>query len=159
VKLNIVPSHRLHPINHDKGGTLWCGPAALATVTGLPTSKVHAALQRVTGRRVIKGVTNTALNKAANLLGYKLVKIWDVWVDDPGGFKVKRSFQPTLARFSKEFRAYYQGDVPVIVNVTGHYVTIHKRTFIDNQVKVATPLWRAPHRRCRVKRAWQVVKI
>ena len=150
---------KLHPIQHDLPGTLWCGPAALSACCGVPTSQIHRAIKIVRGdsRRPVKGVNNGTLVKAAERFGYRLLPIWDQWIADPQGGMRERK-QPTLAAFTKDFSAYMK-DAPVIINVTGHYVVVHGRTFVDNQVKIPMSLKKAPGRRRRVKRAWQVVPM
>jgi len=71
----------LYPIKHDLPGKLWCGPSALSTSTGLPTSVIHQAIKQarnVTCRhRPVKGVSTRNLEAAAKLLGYELVLVFD----------------------------------------------------------------------------------
>lgn len=128
---------KLHPIKHDLKTTLWCGPAALAAITGKPTSEVMATAKRVMNRRTVKGMSNLYLSRVARALGVEL----ETKYLSPG---------LTLARWCKTHKHLF-ADKPVIVNVTGHYVTVCGRTFVDNHVERAVPLKRAPHRRCRVQ--------
>jgi len=148
----------LHPIKHDLKTTLWCGPAALSAVTGRPTSEIVRVIKDIRkSTRPVKGVRTSTLGLAAQRLGYKLESIWNLYFEGPEGGMQRRK-QPTLAAFTRDFSAYFQ-TFPVIVNLTHHYVTIHKNTFVDNHVEQPVRLKKAPHRRCRVEGAWRVIPI
>jgi hypothetical protein len=153
-------STKLHPIKHDLPGTLWCGPAALSAVTGEPTSRIHDIIKKIRGNnRPVKGVTNSELVKTAFVLGYTLEPIHDYfeeWRKAPCG-SCPIQFKPTLARFVRQRRKELHD--PVVINVTGHYVVVHGRTFVDNNVAGPVPLKKAPRRRCRVKKAFRAVRI
>lgn len=138
---------KLHPINHDLKTTLWCGPAALATVTGKPVSECVAALQKTTRKTApIKGVTNLMLTRAAAHLGIKLVEL-----PPP----VQETFlMPTLAAWTRCNRHEFAAQ-PVIVNVTGHYVVVSGRSFNDNHTRTPVNLKKAPHRRARVQHVFR----
>lgn len=147
-------SMKLHPINHDLKSTLWCGLAALSVISGQPTSICREAVRKhVRGRdgkpALIKGISWTSLIKAAATLGYRL--------DAEFVKGVKNGRQPTLAQWLRQNKSLYK-DKPVIVNVTGHYVTVCGRSLIDNQTEKAVPLGSAPHRRCRVKAVFAVTQ-
>lgn len=136
---------KLHKIKHDLKTTLWCGPAALATLTGLPTSRIMSVLRAVTGRRTVKGIYNSDLLKAGAALGLEF-------------FDLKVPFgDMTLARWTAENKNHLKG-IPHIINVTGHYVTVCGGSFVDNWTKRPVRLKKAPHRRCRVQRVWAVRK-
>jgi hypothetical protein len=140
---------KLHPIKHDLPGVLWCGPAALSACCNVPTSVIHNIIKgnRPGCRGPVKGVANSELRKAAEFLGFRLELVYDYWADKSLSPRKK----PTLAAFTRNFRPYLQ-DYPVIVNVTGHYVVVHRRTFVDNQVKTPMSLCGRPS-----QKAWQVV--
>ena len=145
---------KLHPIRHDLAHILWCGPAALSVTTGYPTSVIHRhILAHNPGARRVKGVSNATLVNVAKDLGYVLQPVFDHF-NAPAG----KSHKPTLAGFLRTHRDEVRRGV-IIVNVTRHYVVVSGRTFIDNQVRVPTPLKKAPGRRRRVFRAWRVVPV
>jgi hypothetical protein len=156
-------STKLHPIKHDLPGTLWCGPAALSAVTGEPTSRIHDIIKKIRGdNKPVKGVRNSELVKTAFVLGYALEPMFD-YLEEWGklpycGRPPLSRFKPTLARFVRLNRKEL-ARFPMIVNVTGHYVVVSGRTFLDNNVGAAVPLKKAPRRRCRVKKAFRVVRI
>ena len=143
-------STKLHPIKHDLKTVLWCGPAALATISGQPTSVVREAIRQHVRERngkpaVIKGLNWTPLIAAARTLGYELK------------FRSIPGKRPTLAQWLRQNREHYR-DTPYIVNVTGHYVTVCGRSFIDNKTGKTVPLSQAPGRRCRVVAYFRVEK-
>ena len=143
----------LHPVKHDLKSTLWCGPAALSAISGRPTSEIHGILKQVRNSdRPIKGIYNRELKAAAERLGYRLEPVFQWCAGAPASWK-----RPTLAKFVRENRQ--ELGLPVVVQVTGHYVVVHKQTFMDNFCPEGVRLKRAPHRRCRVKNAWRAVPI
>lgn len=136
---------KLHPIVHDIKTTLWCGPAALATISGQPVSACMAAIRKLRwDTKPIKGITNQTLIKAAALLGYRLTPL-----------EMSPTRQVTLAAWTR-VNAFTFADKPVIVNITGHYVVVKGRSFNDNHTKTPVSLKKAPHRRARVQRAFTV---
>lgn len=145
---------KLHAIKHDLKTTLWCGPAALAAITGKPTSEIVAHAKRISGRRHIKGMSNWLLIKTAAALG---VKLESKYFSD--AIERKYGTKPTLARWCRENKALFANQ-PVIVNITGHYVTICGRTLIDNNHGVKpVSIKRAKFRRCRVHCAFVPVPL
>ena len=139
---------KLHPIKHDLKTTLWCGPGALATITGLPTSYIMATLRHVTGRKTIKGVYPSELRKAGELLGFRFFEV------DPGYRGPRRS----LARWTDENSHLLKAGA-VVFNVSHHYVTVSGRMFNDNWTKTPVSLKKAPRRRAKVRGAWHVVPV
>lgn len=132
---------KLHKINHDLKTVLWCGPGALATLTGLPTSRIMAVLRHVTGRRTVKGVYHSEIIKAGEFLG---LRFWP-----------QMTRRQTLARWTAEQRHLLHAGA-VLLSVSHHYVTVSGRMFNDNWTKVPVPLKKAPRRRARVRAAWHV---
>lgn len=135
---------KIKAIKHDLKTTLWCGPAALAAITGEPTSRVMAALKQATGRGRVMGVYNHELRKAGAILGVRFDAIPTPCVP--------KAEQPTLARWLRENKQRY-AENPVVITVTNHFVTVQGRSFIDNHTKKPVSLKKAPHRRCRVVQA------
>lgn len=136
---------KLRPIKHDLKTVLWCGPAVLASLTGFPTSHVMSVLRHVTGRQVVQGVRRKELEAAASFLGIRLVPV-------PA---LRLNYGKTMAFWTRKNRDLLSKS-PVVLLVTGHYVAVQGRTFIDNSTKAPVRLKSAPRRRCRVKWAWTV---
>lgn len=154
---------KLHAIKHDLRTTLWCGPAALSTITGKATSHVHEAIRQSKNpayyHKPIKGVSNGILVKAAQMLGCEIFEHFNYARERCNatrfGVAAPKWQPPTLARFCREHRELLRKET-LIINVTGHYVVVSGRSFIDNHTKQVVPLSKAPHRRCRVQASFVV---
>ncbi len=142
-------------ITHDLPTALWCGLAAISAATGEPTSKALALAKHFSKRTVVKGMTNWTLVSVLNALGYRAEKIHDSIADF-----VECRRQPTLAGWTKSNAKTFSSH-PVIINVTGHYVTVQGKSFVDTFTPGFKPvrLKKAPWRRSRVCRAWKIVKV
>lgn len=138
---------KLHPIVKDIKNVVWCGPGALATISGRPVSEVMHVVRKVTGQASPKGVRYSHLERSARLLGYALEEIPIHW-----------GKLSTMARWTADNRSTLQSNA-VVLCLSNHYVTVSGRTFNDNASVVPIPLKKAPYRRSRVRRAWRVVKI
>jgi hypothetical protein len=148
---------KIVPVKHDIPTTLWCGPAVLSAVTGEPVSKITQILMELRHAKNpadIKGISNWQLEETARKLGYELKVVHNYF---PQVWTELRTV-PTLAKYARECRAYFQKNA-VIVNVTGHYIALFGRRFVDNHTKKPVFLTKSPHRRARVQRAWQVTKL
>lgn len=140
---------KLHKINHDYKTTLWCGIAALATITGRPTSECRAAIHHVRGQAygeaAVKGIYCHEITRALNAFGYTATRI-------------QLSGRPTLAGFLRTRTPEQRAGI-CLLNTTGHYVTVSGRKFIDNQQSEAVNLADAHCRRARVRNAWIIGRI
>ncbi len=143
----------LHCLENDTKAIAFCGPTAIAAITGQPFSVVRnacrmarhganwpARLQRAPN---VRGVSNKVLEEALRILGY--VGRWEN-VDG----------NPTLAAWLDNRTAELRRN-PCVVNVTGHYVTVAGYEFVDTFTKgVVVDIDEAPRRRKRVKRVFIV---
>lgn len=141
-------SKLFNPINHDLKTTLWCGPGALAIMSGQPTSVIREVLRKVSGRQTIKGVYHSEMERAAEKLGYRLERV----------SAVTSAARRTFAAWEKANRELF-ADTLHLLNVGNHYVTVAGRQFCDNWTKTPVPLKKAPKRRRRVKAVWRIVKV
>lgn len=148
---------KLHPVRHDYRAKLWCGIAALATVTGRPTSECRAAIIATRGRSYsevpqrVTGIYNGELRGAFALLGYEMAQIADYNITP----MLRR---PTLAQWLKTREHVSE---TVVINVTGHYLTVCGRRIIDNSERCKdgpVTLKAIRCRRSRVVKAWVVRK-
>ncbi len=138
----------LHSIKHNNASKMWCGPAAIAAVTGVDTKTITQIIRSVGNKSRVKGVSNDDLLRALKVLGYETTLV------DKAAFRWERE---TLCRWKKKNKAKLK--TPVIVNVTGHYVVLHGDMFVDNHTKTPVRFSKAPHRRKLVKYAWSVKKV
>ena len=113
-------SARLYQINHDAGGHLWCGPAAVATVTGHPTSRVLETAKRLTGREAIKSMHVHEVCDTVRELGF------------PGSFTVSwRGSRPTFTQFRKG-RSPRERRTPLILLISTHFVVLAGNRLVDS---------------------------
>lgn len=135
------PSNRKH----------WCGPSALAAITGLNYMAALGVFQNIRGpNRVgrtaaIMGVHNPEMMRALTRAGYRTQEI---------GF----ARGATLARFLRE-RTDEQRSSTILVNAGHHYVVVKGNKGIDNKTKTPVFISKMPGRRMRMARAWIVTKV
>src|SRR3954462_5037444 len=89
------------------GKNRYCGPGALAIVTGVATDETAKAIREVSGKRAVKGCSNSDLVWAGKRLGVELVERANV--------KGLRLNQWIADGWTKEPGSVF------VVNVTGHY--------------------------------------
>jgi hypothetical protein len=111
----VADGRGLFPVTNRGGRKLWCGPAALAAVSGWDAADTQEVCNRVS-RRATRGLKNSELEKAARLIGVQLgprsrilprptLQAWAEWAREPGSY---------------------------IVNVTDHYVVVNGARFVDS---------------------------
>lgn len=128
-------SAKLYAIQHDVDRKLWCGPAAIAAVTGLPTSEVYEACDRVLGRQT-KRMSAHQVARALRALGHEAR---GVFLDRP---------KPTFAKFRKIRSPEYRRR-PLILLLTGHFVVLAGNRFVDSNNLdpiLASDYWRQKKR-------------
>lgn len=129
----------------------FCGPTAIAALTGVPMSRIEKMLRRARGthwyrdslgrKMRVKGTYNTEVVRVLERLGCKVIP-----VKEP---------QPSLRRFvddTQNVRSAY------LVNVPRHYVVTHQGRVFDNGTIESGPTPIAEFRRAtrRVQQAWEV---
>lgn len=138
----------IHPVVHDAGGKLYCGPTALAALTGFPTSKVFKMVRRVRADRDRKHYDRVP--KGGGVLDIngrkKPIKSMQnhemLTVLHRAGLKSCAIGVPenhlTLGQFCDD-----KGHMgPFLVNVSHHYVVVYKGQIIDTMTKRAPIPWR-----------------
>jgi hypothetical protein len=148
----------LYPVKYDTDHRVYCGPAALASITGKPVSTVLAAVLTLRkGRTVtpswvrttkklpkapVVGMTNWEAVATLKKLGWRVIERQAFGRD-----------RPTLAAFAGKL-------LPGVwlVGVTDHFVAVSGRTFCDTKSRQPVPLRDAPQRRKLVNVAWRLCK-
>jgi hypothetical protein len=117
----------------------WCGPAALALITGRTLKHCHRLLAQIRGidQRYLKGVQNYEMKRALTRMGY----------------------MPTLRQWIEEDMKTRVWRGVVLVNVTNHYVVAHRGLVADNHWKEPVPPVVHHAGRKRVEQAWLITKI
>lgn len=109
----------LHPLPGD--GRFYCGPAAIASFTGLhPKEEVRAAINQVRKRKPTQGIIGMwpwEIVQALKLLGF-----------NAEAESIDSKVKPMLKTFHEE-----NPDFVGIVNVTKHYIAMARDRVQDNQ--------------------------
>lgn len=128
----------------------FCGPTAIAAVTGATFDEVYKKIRRVrsdrngrvrdtAGRKVpIKGMGNFDLLLTMKRFGFKV--------------KAKGSLGYPTLRALLEDRGHLG---PIIVNVTHHYIAVSRGMICDTFTKVPIPMMDYPKLRVRVEGWYQ----
>jgi hypothetical protein len=128
----------------------FCGPTAIAAVTGESLEDVRAAIHQVRGegflakngnRMPITGMTNNELLKVMVELGWRGVECAVPEGQHWGLRKLERPF-PKL----KEFCQQRGSEGPFIVNVTGHYIAVGGGEVCDTRTRFPIEIERAMKR-------------
>jgi len=131
-------------------GNFYCGPSAVATVTGEhPKGRVRALINERRGRPANQGVCNSSsrdLQFALRYLGY--YTDWYSQGDIERMYGVQR---PTLRAWADDQDG--DDDCLFLVNVTGHWVAYDAKTkeACDNHSRIARPIGLFPGNRKLVK--------
>jgi hypothetical protein len=133
----------------DVNRRVYCGPYAIAVLTGVPVTRIEKMLRRRRkgwrddlGRKLpIKSAGNTECIRVLETLGCKVERVSDL--------------QPTLGAFCRD-REFVS--LTYLVNVTDHYVVVHKGTYCDSGTRgVPKPIADAGScARWKVHKAWVV---
>ncbi len=120
----------------------WCGPAAIAILTGVPLSRIEKMLKRGRkgwGSKPIKGTYAHEVVKVLKRLGCKV---------EPASV-----YESTITRFTDDVR--HAGTY--LVNVTGHFMVSCAGLIADNSNPEGGPAETYPRGSRRVQRAWKVI--
>lgn len=133
---------RLHPVKHDLKTTLWCGLAAISTITGRRTSLILRELKDGRGHNgAIKGVGPNELSRVLARSGYDLIRQEHYRPDE----------RPTLCQWHRDRTL----DQAVRVVIAGdHYIVVQGIRMFDSFNPAGTYLKPG---RTRVKAVWLVV--
>lgn len=139
----------------------FCGPAALALITGRPVDEMVAIVKsyrwksyRRDSRWPVKGMRNKEMVEILFNCGFDIVKMAS-HVDKQYGT------EPTLAKWLRLTRVIRnpRPTLAFLVNVTGHYIVVCGRKIYDNHNPDGVFLRQYRHRRVRVKNAWECIKV
>lgn len=123
-------SATLYQIQKDIPGHLWCGPAAIAAVTGRPVSEVISAVKTV---RQLRGGSSSVREQPVKAMFASEVRCTLNHLGFQGSYSVPtpRDARPTFAGWRKSRTPEFRQQ-PLIVLVTGHFVCIAGNRLVDN---------------------------
>jgi hypothetical protein len=136
----------LHTPNYDVRTRAWCGPTAMAAVTGERIPVIRDAIRHVRGRvetadgraYPVMGVSNDALVDAMQLLG------WEV---------VASEARRDIFRLG-DFLDEYGAGGPFIVCVTGHYYAVSHGEICDTAICFPKEITRFKRGRAQWVQGW-----
>jgi hypothetical protein len=149
----------LHTPNYDIRGGAYCGPTAIAAITGQPISVIREVIRTQIGTKAnghampVMGVSNKDLLATMATLGWRVIA--------ESGDAENESNRRDIFRFG-DFLDYVQMHEhagPYIVNVTGHYYAVDSDEICDTHLQIPIEIHRFKRGRRRwVKRWWQFEK-
>lgn len=142
--------HRIDPTGYSKAKR-WCGPGAVATLTGCSLTDATEQLTRIHGGHYdeLEGVYPEHVIIALNERGYRAKEI------DIIGRYPELTHGPTLARFLRG-RPVMEQAVPMLIELSTHFVSAHLGYACDNWTMRPVPIPAFPKPGRLVKSAWVV---
>jgi hypothetical protein len=135
---------------------IYCGPTAMAAITGFRPVAVEFALQIVRKTQpkprrerhargdMVRAMWSSEVEPLARALG---------WRADSGSLA---DYGLTLAQWQ---RRRVKDPAPYLVLVTGHFVAVQGRWFVDSAQREPIPFSKAKHKRKRVVRVWRLEEV
>ena len=149
----------LRAVENDTSGKGYCGPTVVASITGMPLSKVLDAFRdvrygvgwqrRFRRKPRIAGTSTSEVQQVLRALGWVTTLIDSLPEDDP----------PTLARWLRERLPEWRRAIFILCvkSRPGHWVAVSGRKLCDTHTRgIPVNLSDAPHRRARVHKAFRV---
>ncbi len=134
---------QLHKVT---GRNTYCGPAAVASITGVTTDEAAALFREITERAQCRWVFDHETRAVLAALGFRMVKV-DAY---------KKADAPTLCRWLDKRERH---DAVYLVSVTKHYVTVCGNQFADSSRRQICDREHIPHPRAKTRQAWLIEKV
>jgi hypothetical protein len=143
------------PIYDVRGGRAYCGPTAIAAVTGEPISIIREVIRAQKGTKInghampVIGISPTMLVNTMKVLGWEVVAHHDYTKTEH------------IYRLNDYLELVQMGTVkgPHIVWVTGHFYAVDDDEICDTYTKIPMDIHRFKRGRQRwVKRIWKFEK-
>ena len=110
----------------------WCGPFALATLTGKTYEEADRLLAGIQEKQSVKGSYDPEIILALGTLGYSAHSI-----------HLGTGMPPTLGRFLRD-RSPIEQTTPILIGIHAHWATCHFGWFADNWTKKPVPIADTP---------------
>lgn len=157
-------------IKRETQGLLFCGPAALCLITGLSDVESLDILKRITGRKVIRGLSFREMERAFWAAGYHSVpcpsfggnpKVYTRNMNYWNGMSITetvvRTGKATLATWIRK-TGKRDPEQWYFINTTGHFIALKGRKIYDNSHPDGVFLRKYKHRRISVWAASRIVR-
>jgi hypothetical protein len=152
----------LHTPNYNTRGRgrAFCGPTAIAAVTGVSISEIRDVIRSQIGTKIngharaVMGISNTVMLTTMERLGWRVIAKSGDTDNDMNRRDVFR-FGDFL-----DYVQMHEHDGPYIVNVTRHYYAVDRDEVCDTMTKIPIEIHRFKRGRRRwVQRWWQFEKL
>lgn len=150
-----------HEIIHDQNGQLWCGPAAIAALTGATTQEITELIKKKRKKpsSPVVGTDPFELDYVFSKLKCRMTLAYLY-----GG---KEECRPTVGRWLKDTAKERVPGIGYIIHMSsrpgdpepyGHWGTVLDGYYICTNTKGWVPIEKAPFRRCRINAVFAVRK-
>jgi len=146
-------------VRNDTGQTLWCGPTAVAGITGRPISEIDKAfrLERY-GRGVTRRKRQPKITRTGWGLISKVLLRYGLGIHVHENFIICRRRCPTLQQWHNGLPSR-DSERLFLVGLTAHWVLVKGGLFLDSHTEGKVVRFEeAPNRRCRVEIVWEVLR-
>lgn len=142
---------KIKPVNHNKGGNRYCGPAVLSAITGMTTSDSARLIRHVSGRKAVRGTSFNDLTRSLQLCGInaKMQSYDDV--------KLSKTSGPTLAQWLKLTVKERTADRVFLIVCGWHWQLVQGRRIVCGILGKPTSIRdKRVKRRRRVAAVWEL---
>lgn len=147
-----------HKIDHDLDTLLWCGPAAVAALTGASTSEIRELIRdyREDGEARVDGTVDPEIAYVFDQLGYDMRLVY--FCHAPM-YKMAPTFARWLRDMPRESHVGYLVGQRADGRKAGHWCVVAGDWYLCSYSKaVWLPLDEAPRRRARIQSAYAISK-
>ena len=133
----------------------WCGPSALAIITGRTLNYCHNKLAKLRGiqPRYLRGVSNRQMRLAFAEMGYEMEN-----VNIPLRAGKRTMHMPTLKQYIMNEQSTADMRSVLLINVTNHYVVAQGGKIADNHCPDPIDVIAHHSASKRIYLAWRITK-
>lgn len=145
----------MHPVIKNGPDGLWCGPAAIALLTGLSVGAIDMMVRCLRRNEQVgdwttpvHGMNHREVIEVLGMLGYITELLYSSEATGPA----------TLGRFLRHYRR--RMTVPVLLRIKGHFAVLDNDKYADSLFPEGIPIdtpSRIPHPRRPLLNAWWVM--
>lgn len=130
----------------------YCGPAAMAAITGLNTGECAKIMREVSGKRSIRGLSVQHMIRSLNHVGIAVASV--EYEGDPSRPEWERyKDRPTINQWLNEY-----DESPVILVAGNHYWAISGDRYVDSWNRLPTPVSKIRQPKARVEHALWIMR-
>lgn len=134
----------------ERSHNRYCGPAVIASLTGLDTAESARLIRRANGKKSVKGVNGFEMSRALGAAGFEVR-----WYNDRQAVDCISESWPkgglTLQRWIRDTEALRHAHRALVVAVGGHWIAVAGGHYVDNHANSPRPIESYPKLRARVR--------